>query len=392
MAGSPGTVVAPGTLDVRGRLPEPIRITLPTASVNGLLGTELSTQDIAALLGPIGFDAVPAGADALEVTAPTNRPDVRPAPQGVADLAEEVARTYGYARIERRQPTWPEPGGLTATQRDRRRLRDVLVGVGGSEAWTASLVGEDEDRRVGRTEPLIGITNPMASHEAYLRGSQMPGLLRAVSWNLDRRQDDIRLFEVGVVFHPPAGGAESGQRAGTGGSSTAMLPNERELASAVFAADDDDAATAVAALRAVSEELGLVGLKVRAPAEGAPLPGLHPTRSARIVSATGGTVVGTVGEVDPAVAAGFGITERRLGWLEFDLGLLLDPAVVERTSGRARPVSRYPSSDVDLALVVDDALAADEVADVLAAAGGRSRRIGLALRRLPWPRRPRRTA
>jgi phenylalanyl-tRNA synthetase beta chain len=70
------------------------------------------------------------------------------------------------------------------------------------------------------------------------------------------------------------------------------------------------------------------------------------------------------------VAAGFGITERRLGWLEFDLGLLFDPAVVERRSGRAQPVSRYPSSDVDLALVVEDAIPADEVADVLRRAGG----------------------
>jgi phenylalanyl-tRNA synthetase beta chain len=149
-----------------------------------------------------------------------------------------------------------------------------------------------------------------------------------------------------------------------------MLPTERELLSAVFAADGDDAAIAVSVFSAVCEELALVGLKLRAPGAGHSLAGLHPTRSARILSAASGAVVGTIGEIDPEVAEGFGVAERRVGWLELELGLLFDPEIVERRSGRATPVSRYPSSDVDLALVVDDATAVDEVADVLARAGG----------------------
>jgi phenylalanyl-tRNA synthetase beta chain len=80
--------------------------------------------------------------------------------------------------------------------------------------------------------------------------------------------------------------------------------------------------------------------------------------------------VGTVGEVDPAVVADFGAGPGRVGWLELDLPRLLDPALVERRSDVVAPVSRYPSSDVDLAFVLDDAVPADVLADVLHQAGG----------------------
>ena len=368
-ASSPHAVLAQGTLDVRGQLGEATQIVLATDAVNALLGTNLLTADIAELLGPLGFYCVPERDGALRVTVPTNRPDVRPEPHGVADLAEEVARAHGYSRIERRQPSWPEPGGLTDRQRERRRVREVLVGLGASEAWTSSLVDEDEGRRVGLEGASVAITNPMAADQGFLRRSQMAGLLGALAWNLDRRQSSVRLFEVGVVFSPPDAARAVTERAGTGGARQAVLPDERELVSAIFAADGDDARTAVSALGALVEELGLTGVRVRAPEVGDAPAGLHPTRSARLV-AGGGAVVGTVGEVDPAVVADFGAGDERVGWLEVDLGLLLDRSVVDRHSRLSRPVSRYPSSDVDLALVVDDAIAVDEVADVLGRAAG----------------------
>ncbi|MGH8995047.1 MAG: phenylalanine--tRNA ligase subunit beta [Acidimicrobiales bacterium] len=367
---SPGAVVAKGTLDVRGELGARARITLATERVNALLGTGLGTDEIAGLLTPIGFDCAPDGGGALSVTVPTNRPDVRPEPNGVADLAEEVARIYGYARIARRQPTWTEPGGLSTRQKDRRRVREVLVGLGANEAWTPSLVDDDLDRRVGSTVEPIRVTNPMAADQATLRRTQMAGLLRSLVWNLDRRQGDIRLFEVGTVFGPPSGRSADGERAGAGGAQQAALPTERELLSALFAADGDDASVAVAALRVLAEALAFDDLRIRPPVGGAPLPGLHPSRSARVLAGSEEVAIGTVGEIDPAVVAEFGAGEVRVGWLELDLGPLLDPTVVTRGGGTTRPVSRYPSSDVDLALVVDDAIPADAVADVLKSAGG----------------------
>ncbi|MGH9047976.1 MAG: phenylalanine--tRNA ligase subunit beta [Acidimicrobiales bacterium] len=367
VASAPSTVVAPGTLDVRGDLGERTRITLRTDTVNGLLGTALSRDDVAGLLEPIGFSCSAGSDGALVVSVPSNRPDVRPEPNGVADLAEEVARTYGYSRIARHQPVWPEPGGLSETQRLRRRVKEVMVGIGASEAWTSSLVDHDDDRRVGLEGEAIAIANPMAADQGYLRRTQMAGLLRALRRNLDRRQGSIRLFEVGVVFSAPSSSAGGGERAGSGGAQQAFLPVERELVSVALADDGDDARVAVGALAALTEELRLAPLRLRAD-DGLPLAGLHPTRSARIV--TGEVVVGTLGEVDPAVVEDFGSGEGRIGWLELDLGLLFDPTVVPRREQRAAAISRYPSSDIDLALVVDDAVRVDEVTDVLGSAGG----------------------
>jgi phenylalanyl-tRNA synthetase beta chain len=208
----------------------------------------------------------------------------------------------------------------------------------------------------------------------------MPGLLGALDYNADRRQGSIRLYEVGVVFsHPDEGGPRVVERSGPGGSQKALLPGERELLSAVFAYDDDDARSAVAAWRVLADAFRVRGVRLVAPGPGAlpeALAGLHPTRAAQLVA--DGTTIGAVGEIDPGVAANFGLTHvsgagtvpRRIGWLEVDLGLLFDDRVVPRQAMVAAAVSRFPSSDIDLALVVDDAVPADVVADVLGAAAG----------------------
>lgn len=367
---APDATLASGTLEARGQVPEPFEIGVDLRRVNTLLGTALGASDLAELLEPLGFACAPRG-DEVVVTVPTNRPDVRPAPQGVADIVEEVARAYGYSRLARRQPAWPEPGGLNAHQRERRRVRAALVGLGAAEAVTQSLVGATDHVRFGYPA-AVEVANPLATDEGFLRRSLLPGLLRALAWNADRRQGDIRLFEVGTVFiHPSEGTARVVERSGAGGTHRAELPAEREMAGALFAASDDDARTAVAACSVVHDALRLNTLRVTAPAEHRPVPpGLHPTRSAWLVVPGADTVVGAVGEVDPDVAVDFGLDRRRIGWLELDLGLLLDPTAVARRPDTVQPVSRFPSSDVDLAFTVPDEIPADRIGEALRDAGG----------------------
>jgi len=353
-----GTQVASGALDVRGDVPRPIRLTVPISRVNAVLGTRLAGDEVAALIEPIGFGCEPVGGD-LVVTAPTDRPDVRPAPHGIDDVIEEVGRTYGYSRLPRRQPSWPEPGGLSARQRERRVVRDVLCGLGASEAWTPSFLADTDHIRMGLEGPAVVVGNPLVADESVLRRSMMPGMLRVLGYNADRRRRDLRLFEVGTVFsHPEESGGRLVERSGAGGAAQSVLPGERELMSAVFAAGDDDARTAVAAWRVLSGALRLAGVQMVASGS---IAGLHPTRSARLGS------VGAVGEVDPAVLGEFGLAGRRVGWLEVDLGVLF---ALPRRPEEARPVSRFPSSDIDLALVVPDEVPADRVSAVLEEAGG----------------------
>jgi phenylalanyl-tRNA synthetase beta chain len=212
-----GAPVAAGALDVRGEVPEPVRLDVPLDRVNAVLGVTFEADQVASLLEPIGFGCEPLLGDVLAVTVPTNRPDVRPAPFGVDDVIEEVARTYGYANVPRRQPSWPEPGRLDAVQRERRLVGDVLCGVGALEAWTPSLVDDADHAAMGLTGPSVAVANPLASEEGWLRRSMLPGLVRAVARNANRREGSVRLFEIGTVFSHPDEAGRRVERSGAGG-------------------------------------------------------------------------------------------------------------------------------------------------------------------------------
>jgi phenylalanyl-tRNA synthetase beta chain len=400
---SPGLRVADGMLDVRGNVPEPFVVSVPLARVHRQIGVELSAEDVARLIEPIGFRVMEEvgaglaggpgasgfGPESLVVEVPTNRPDVRPEPFGVDDVIEEIARTFGYSNVPRHVPTWPQPGGLTALQRSRRRAKDVLCGLGASEGWTDTFVSAAAHDDVGLTGPAVRVANPLDAEKPYLRRTLMPGLLGALAYNAGRRQPDVRLYEVGVVFsHPGEGAPRVVERAGAGGRETAELPGEREMLGAVFAQDEDDARLAVASWQVLADAFRVDRVRLVPAGNGLPpLAGLHPTRSAHLVvppkDGDGGNdgssvIIGSVGEIDPDVAATFGLVRtsgntseaRRIGWLEVDLGLLFDEIRVPRRQVIASAVSRFPSSDIDLAFVVEDRYPTDAVADTLRASAG----------------------
>lgn len=196
----------------------------------------------------------------------------------------------------------------------------------------------------GLSDDGITITNPLVSEESVLRTSLLPGLLKAVRHNLRHRNRDVALFEVGHVFlRPDDAGAE--------------LPDERERVAVIIAGAE--AGDAVSVWRSLCVGLSVPGADVANEA----VPGLHPTRSG--VVRVNGESVGTVGEVDPDVLATFDIGGR-VAWLEIDSEALLaqphgEPAYVK--------VSRFPSSDVDLAFAVPEGVSATTVAATVAAAG-----------------------
>ena len=383
----PGLEVADGMLDVRGDVPEPFVVAVPIARVHSQIGVALDPTEIARLIEPIGFTVLEQESDTdagvLTVEVPTNRPDVRFEPYGVDDIIEEIARTFGYSNVPRHIPTWPQPGRLTPLQRSRREVKDILRGLGTSEGWTDTFVSATAHDDVDLTGPAVRVANPLDAEKPFLRRSLLPGLLGALAYNASRRQPDVRLFEVGVVFsHPGEGAARIVERSGAGGTERADLPGERELLAAVFADGEDDARSAVASWHVLADALRLDGVRLIPPGEGMPpLPGLHPTRAAHLVARSSGgdaVTIGSVGEIDPAVAARFDLTRtssatimaRRVGWLEVDLGLLFDETKVPRRITVGGAVSRFPSSDIDLAFVVEDRHPADAVADALRQAGG----------------------
>ena len=335
-----GAEVAPGMIDERGDLPDRRPLRVRTARVNRLLGTGLSAGQMADHLRSIGFGADPAGDTALDVTIPTWRWDT----ETETDISEEVARLHGYENIERTVPTGNEAGGLSGYQKDRRLVRDVLVGAGCNETQPMPFVAPGALAAVGLPEDGVTLSNPVDDSESVLRTSLLPGQLGAVAYNQRHFNGDVRLFEIGHVYLP----APEGQ----------LLPDEREFLG--VALSGEEAPAAVAVLDLLAEALALPALELR---EASP-PGLHPTRSAEVVVA--GRPRGVVGEADPGVLEACGVAGR-VAWLQLDLQEVLNGP---RTRRRYRPVSKYPPSEVDLAFVVPDIVAAVQVERALRATAG----------------------
>ena len=352
LAAQQGAEVSSGLIDERGDLPDRRPLRVRASKVNGLLGTSLGADEIAGHLRSIGFgieavDAVeadaaqPADAAAeIDVVIPTWRWDTATE----TDIAEEVARLHGYENIELTVPTGNEAGGLSAYQKDRRLVREVLVGAGCYEAQPMPFVAPGALAAVGLPEDGITLSNPVDDSESVLRTSLLPGQLRAIAHNQRNFNGNVRFFEIGHVFLPPPEGQ--------------LLPDEREYLA--VALSGEEAPAAVAVLDLLAEALALPAVELR----NAELPGLHPTRAAEV--AVAGRPRGVVGEVDPAVSETCGVAGR-VAWLQLDLGEILDGPRARR---RHRPVSKYPPSDVDLAFVVSDGTAAAQVERSLKAAGG----------------------
>ncbi|HEY2812077.1 MAG TPA: phenylalanine--tRNA ligase subunit beta [Acidimicrobiales bacterium] len=338
LGGAVGSV-AEGTVDERGNLPEQATVRVRTARVNGILGTSLPAAEIRALLDPIGFTSTPVDDD-QDVTIPSWRYDS----SSEIDVVEEVGRMYGYENIGAIVPPSIHFGTLSDRQAERRLARDVLVGLGFAEAMPMPFLAPDDLTRAGLSDDPISITNPLIADESVLRTSLLPGLLKTLAYNESHRNAGVALFEVGHIFRRPV--------------ESQPLPDEHEhLAVAVAAAE---APAAVEAWEALAEALAI---RDRALVAGT-APGLHATRSAAVI--VSGERVGALGEVDPTVLANHGITER-VAWLEIDLGRLFDLPHGDRPY---KLLSRFPSSDIDLAFETADVVPAADVERALRDAGG----------------------
>ena len=344
-----GATLAPGAVDVRGEVPDRSPVRVRTDRVNALLGTDLSRDEMAGLLQPIGFAAEPAFGDSssgapslgdLDVVVPSFRPDSATE----IDVVEEVARMHGYGRIARTVPSSTITGGLTGYQHDRRSVRDTMVGLGLDEVMPVPFLAPGDLERAGLPADGITVANPLVAEESVMRASLRPGILKTLAYNASHRLHGLGVFEVGHVYRTPA--------------SPQPLPDEREHLAVGLGGRD--AAGAVAVWSGLADALDCRGYELVAddPA------GLHPSRTARIE--LDGVAVGHVGEVDPGVLEAYGIGER-VGWLEVDLEALLALPHGGRPYHR---VSRYPSSDIDLAFEVDEGTPASAVRVCLADAAG----------------------
>lgn len=347
-----GATVCEGILCAHGDLPQPATVLVSPERVNALLGTDIDTADMVGMLDRIGFSSEVVDHD-LEVHVPSWRPDS----SIEADIAEEVARHYGMANIPKTVPVSPHTGRLRPAQRDRRSLRSALVGMGVSEAMPMPFLAPGDLESFGMVDVGVAIANPLVAEESILRTTLLPGLVKAVAHNESHRRNGVRLFEIGRCFVPA--GAPLVDVAESALAHT-VLPGESEYLGVVLAGSEAPEVVRMVEtlLRRIdrwivtepSLELLDEARVARVELVAEVLPGLHRGRSASI--RLGDLVLGSVGELDPRILERHGVSQR-VAWLELNVDAVL---AVPRQDPIEVPVSSYPSSDIDLAFVVDEAV------------------------------------
>ncbi|MBI2383032.1 MAG: phenylalanine--tRNA ligase subunit beta [Gammaproteobacteria bacterium] len=325
--------------------PPAATVNLRHERLNALLGHAIGADEVERLLPRLGIGVQRAGQGAWTATVPSHRYDISIEP----DLIEEVARLYGYDRI----PAKPYAAELVpATQREGERsaarVKDFLAARGYQEAVTYSFVEPKLQERLAPGAPSIRLDNPIADTMSAMRTTLWAGLIPAWLYNAQRQQRRVRLFELGACYEDRPGGIVETMRLG-GLVAGEALPEQ--WGGAARPADFFD----------VKGDLeALVGAKLSC--RKAEHPALHPGRSAEV--RIGDSAVGWLGALHPSLV-------RALDLPAAPLLCELDWAAV-RAAGvpRAQPVSEFPSSRRDLALVLREEVEAGAVLAVARRAAG----------------------
>jgi phenylalanyl-tRNA synthetase beta chain len=360
-----GGRAAQGAAEAVVRRSEPVAVKLSLAKVNGYLGTDLSAQEVAGVLGRLHFPYTETkgtdGDTVYSVEVPGRRGDITLD----VDLIEEVARLYGYDHIPTSLMTGvTTPGSLTKVQKIRRGLRSLLAASGFHEVISYSLTYPEQTTAFpgayGHAKP-IPLAMPMSEERSTLRTSLIPQLLETAQYNRNRNLEDAALFEIGSVFV-------------TEETTLTRQPEERLLLSMLLTGHRAAIHWAEKPVKAdfydlkgvfekAMEALGVTGLTYRA----AQPEGFHPGRTAELVLQTeeGAVAIGRIGQLHPNLQRAKDLDDTYVLEVELDtLSRYADFSVDYQS------LPRYPAVSRDIAVVVGEAIpAGDLLANVRETAG-----------------------
>jgi phenylalanyl-tRNA synthetase beta chain len=346
--------VRPGLIDVQPA-PRPRRTAvLRPARMSVLLGAEVDVTRAHVILKGLGFEAQGAEGEGVRFAVPSWRGDVA----READLVEEVARHHGLHKISSRLPPSRGLGGLSASQRRERRVREALLGAGLTEVVSYTLVAPDP---AVSSDGQVLLENPLSQELGALRSSLvLPGLLDCLKGNLRQGRRQARLFEIGRVFSP----------------GDPLPVEEKRLAFVLFGALRPSHWSEPDRLPDVFDGLGIVdgvgnllGVRPERSSQGIPA-FLHPGKSATLRLA--GQPVGYVGALHPEAGAARELPGEPV------IGELSLKALLEHAEGpiRFRPFSRQPAVSRDLSLLCEARLTAERIeAAILSSAGPELRSV-----------------
>ena len=342
-----GEVVG-GMVDVYPVKKEPITIPFDPAYVNGLLGTDLTLEQMLVYLNKIELEYNP---ETKEVKIPTFRQDLlRP-----ADLAEEVARFYGYDNIPTTLPSGETTSGkLSFKLTVEGAAREVAEFCGFSEAMTFSfespkvfdklLIPQDDKLR-----QTVTITNPLGEDYSIMRTLSLNGMLVSLANNYNRRNKDVKLYEMATVYLPKA-------------LPLTEYPDERvQMTLGMYG--EGDFFTLKGVVEEVLERVGMKAMKTYDPQAGKPY--LHPGRQANIIY--DGEVIGYLGEIHPEVCDNYNIGTK-VYVAVLDMPCIVAKATFDR---KYEGIAKYPAVTRDISMVMPKNIMVGQVEEVIRSCGGK---------------------
>ncbi len=341
-----GEVVG-GMVDVYGKRKEPVRVPFDQDEINRLLGTEISKDEMIGYFRKIGLEYDDA---ANEVIAPTFRHDLF----RMADLAEEVARFYGYDNIPTTLPKGEATTGkLSFKLRVEEIARDIAEFCGFSQGMTYSFESPKvfDKLRIPEDSPLrraVEIMNPLGEDYSIMRTTSLNGMLTSLATNYNRRNKKVRLYELGNIYLPKT-------------LPLTELPEER-MQFTLGMYGEGDFFNMKGVVEEFFEKVGMQGKETYDPNSGKPY--LHPGRQANIIY--DGTVVGYLGEVHPDIADAYEIGTKAY------IAVLDMPEIVERASfdRKYTGIARFPAVTRDISMVMPKEVLAGQVEEVIEKKGG----------------------
>lgn len=351
-----GTVYKGIVQDKKKELERPV-VSLRLERLNGLLGTELSIEQAAAIMTRLSFEFKQED-NQLHVEVPLRRQDIT----REVDLIEEVARLHGYDHIPTTLPVGPTTrGSLTGFQAWQRKIRQVLTGAGLYEVSTYSFTNENmmyDFASLYRETKGIRLAMPMSEERSLLRVNLLPHLAETATYNKNRQNHDLAIFEMGRVFISDE-------------ESLTQLPEEKlGLAGLITGqwtsnhwaqkAEPVDFYTAKGVLELLFENLGLEEVQYQQ-AEG--LKGMHPGRTAEILIR--GERIGFVGQIHPELQKKYDIDESYVFQID------MEKMFANRNEmSEYKPLPKYPASTRDLAIVVNADVSAGSLKKVIVEQAG----------------------
>ena len=341
-----GEVVG-GMVDVYSKKKEPVRVGFNAEKINALLGTDISKEQMLGYLKLVELEYDPA---TNEIIAPTFRHDIF----RLADLAEEVARFYGYDNIPTTLPnSGATAGKLSFKLRVEEVARDIAEFCGFSQGMTYSFESPKvfDKLRLDAEDKLrqaIQIMNPLGEDYSIMRTISLNGMLTSLATNYNRRNKNVRLYELGNIYLPKS-------------LPLTELPDER-MQFTLGMYGDGDFFSMKGVVEEFFEKVGMKKKETYDPNSGKNF--LHPGRQANIVY--DGVVVGYLGEVHPDVADTYGIGERAY------VAVIDMPEIVARATfdRKYEGIAKYPAVSRDISMVVPKEILVGQIEEVIEKNGG----------------------